>query len=90
MGMPWNGLWRSEEDFVNNFQKFRPFTMQIPGIKLRVSGLGNKSLDTELSHWFNVKSLFLNQTKQNFSICMQQDRRVMRETCEQKGPLLYA
>lgn len=83
--MPWNGLWRSEEDFVNNFQKFRPFTMQIPGIELRVSGLGSKSPDTELSHWFNINSLFLNQTKQNLSLCMQQDRRVIRETCEQKG-----
>lgn len=85
MGLPWNGLWRSEEDFVNNFQKFRPSTMQILGIKLRVSGLAARALTLRYLTGSNIKSLFLNKTKQKLSLSMQQDCRVMREMCEQKG-----
>lgn len=57
--MSWNGLWRSEEDFVNNFQKFRPSTMQILGIKLRASGLAARALTLNYLTGFNIKPFFL-------------------------------
>lgn len=61
--MSWNGLWRSEEDFVNSFQKFRSSTMQIPGIKLRALGLAARALTLSCLTGSNIKPFFFFKPK---------------------------